>query len=80
MRHYKKIQQPLVVIEDVTCDLCGQCFYNHEAEEFIGATIEFQAGYYWKKFPDMEAHRIDLCEECLYDLVQKCPRQTKQEE
>lgn len=80
MIHLKKQRKTIEVIEEITCDYCGQCCYNHDADEIIGASIAFQAGYYWKKFPDMESHRIDLCEECLHDLVQKCPLDTKQEE
>jgi len=66
MKTFKKQTKEEMVVDTVTCNGCCKAItiYDDRLE------FEYTFGYNSEKFGDMIECRFDLCEECIYSLVE----------
>lgn len=67
MRLYKTILSESIMIDSITCDLCGDLFH----EEANMLHLEKSFGYEATYFSDKDLISLDLCEKCLFDFLNK---------
>jgi hypothetical protein len=71
MRYYVKESLRVDKLEKVTCSMCGKNMCNITEPECIsGIPIDATFGY-GSKFDGNEIH-LDLCDECIEDIVRDC--------
>ena len=66
MRVTKTEQRAVEVLDDVTCDRCGEslCAHSRETRNVNGVTVRGSGAWDSTHFPDMVQIDVDVCERC----------------
>lgn len=66
MKTFKKQTKEEMVVDTVTCNGCCKAITMHDDS----LQFDYTFGYNSEKFGDMIMCQFDLCEECIYSLVE----------
>lgn len=71
MKKYKEEKQTkrVKVLDEIQCDVCKKHYSVDDgaAQEILH--IEHLYGYFSAKFGDMNEIELDMCEDCVYDML-----------
>lgn len=73
---YKETQietKEIEVIKDIVCNMCGKSCMEGTTEitENYSTNISISGGYFSPVLTDGVTYEFDLCERCVYDIMQK---------
>lgn len=71
MKITRKVVQPIDVVEDIFCNLCGLSCKSPMGEYYGLIEAEVTAGYESTHLEDGDVHKFSLCERCLADMIAK---------
>ena len=69
MRKYEKIEVKQTKAVEINCNICGKDMITKCSKDGNGAHFIYSAGYDANFFSDGDEVEIDICEECLYNMI-----------
>lgn len=77
--HTELIETTIVDSKFVQCNLCGREWQTKSPEGQECIYLEFTGGYHSRFFGDCSLVRLDICEECAWEMAGDCvvPPETK---
>jgi hypothetical protein len=69
MRTYKKITHESLVIDNITCNKCGNDCRQPDAHNSTELSAVYHTNYDNNILPDVTTYYFDICEKCLVEFM-----------
>ena len=71
MKKYKEEKQTktVKVLDEIQCDVCKKLISVDDGAAQEVLRIKHEYGYFSTKFGDLNEIELDMCEDCVYDML-----------